>query len=310
MLRLSKEFDLLEVLACIDYPHSTYGSGFTRFRSLASPIEAEIASLVFIKGKSEHSEDKLLDSLTKANIVILEEGSRLKLDGQTVVYTPDSLSLFIRICGVVLKGSFLIRNSELGSHFDSGDVSDYYLDQVFGRYIHKSAIVGDGCSIGSNVFIGPNTAIGDNVTIGHNTSIGVCGLGYHTDRITGERLFFPHLGRTMIGNDCIIGSSCTIVRGQLSDTVLGDAVRLGNQVNIGHNVCLGSSTVISSSSCVSGGAKIGNSCTFGIGSKVNSKIVIGNRCIIGMSSCVTKDLSSGSKVFGVPAKTLPTLKEF
>ena len=139
--------------------------------------------------------------------------------------------------------------------------------------------------------------------------IGSVGLGYHFSD-SGQRLFFPHLGKVIIGDDVVIGSSCVIVRGQLKDTIIMNGVRLGNLVNVGHNVFIGNQTVISSSSTIAGGATVGRLCNVAAGVTINSKISIGDNVQIGLGSVVTKTLKSGLSFFGNPAKPLPTMKRF
>lgn len=299
-----------QLISRLDYPCKLIGDPDRKIMNVSAPMNANKNTMIFLKGTNRSDETKLnLETITEAEIVIVNKQMIYEDCQKSVITTNDPLALFIRSCGVLYGGSSLLRAVENENEMISGKTfkSDGLI-AGHNTWIHKSARIGSGCLIGSNVVIGQNVRIGNNVTINHNSNIGICGLGYHIDIETKERLFFPHLSQLVIGNSCVIGSGCSLVRGQLTDTLIGDEVRLGNMVNIGHNCIIGKGTVISSSCCVAGGARIGAKSSFGIGATVNAKVNIGESCKVGMATCVTKNLDSFAKVFGIPAKKLPTLQ--
>ena len=68
---------------------------------------------------------------------------------------------------------------------------------------------------------------------------------------------FPHIGKVIIENDVEIASGCTIDRGSISDTVIGNTY-LDNQVHIAHNVKIGSNCMIAGQVGFAGSSKIDN----------------------------------------------------
>jgi len=62
----------------------------------------------------------------------------------------------------------------------------------------------------------------------------------------------PHLGWVDIGENVWIGSHCTIDRGTLENTVIGDNVKIDNHVHIGHNCKIGNNVVIGAGAIIGG----------------------------------------------------------
>lgn len=80
-----------------------------------------------------------------------------------------------------------------------------------------------------------NTRIGKNCVIQPGTVIGADGFAYerHTETLELER--FPHIGGVQIGDDVEISSNCSIARGSLSDTIIGNGTKLNALVHIAQN---------------------------------------------------------------------------
>ncbi len=143
--------------------------------------------------------------------------------------------------------------------------------------------IGEGSIIGENCYLGANTVIGNNCIIGEGTRleanvtlydgvkigerclvhasavIGADGFGFAKKSLGWQKIH--QLGSVVIGNDVEIGAGTTIDRGALSDTIIGNGVKLDNQVQIAHNVKLGDYTAIAGCTAVAGSAKIGENCT-------------------------------------------------
>jgi UDP-3-O-[3-hydroxymyristoyl] glucosamine N-acyltransferase len=102
---------------------------------------------------------------------------------------------------------------------------------------------------------------------------------------------FPHIGGVKIGSNVSIGSYVTIDRGTLTDTIIGNNVRINDRVHLAHNVVIGNNTKIGANSCISGGTKIGNNCYIGPGVIFVGHNVICDNCIIGAGTIVTKNIT-------------------
>jgi len=167
--------------------------------------------------------------------------------------------------------------------------------------IKKNVSIGKKCIIGSNVII-ENALIGDNVLIKSGTYIGQIGFGFKF--INGERLRFPHLGRVVIENSVQIGSYCTIDRGSLGDTIIGEFSSLDNQIQIAHNVKIGNYCMIAAQCGIAGSTIIGNNVLIGGQSGISGHLKIGNNVKIGGKSGITSNLEDDANVMGYPAVSI------
>ena len=119
-----------------------------------------------------------------------------------------------------------------------------------------------------------------------------------------KRIKFPHIGRVIIENDVQIGSFCTIDRGSLTDTVIGEFTSIDNQVQIAHNVKIGNFCVIAAQSGIAGSTVIGNNVKIGGQTGISGHLSIGNNVKIGGKSGVIADIKDNNIVMGYPAKSI------
>lgn len=178
-----------------------------------------------------------------------------------------------------------------------------------GVVIEAGAIIGERCVIGPNAYLSSAVILGNDVQIGAGAVIGSSGLSPH-ERPDGSISPFPHLGAVWIGDNSRIGAQSTIVRGVLQDTVIGASVELGNQVNVGHNCKIGDGCFISSGVVVTGNCSLRERVRLAAGAVIGPHTTLGNEALVGLGSVVVKDVPSGGKVFGVPARPLPTMGTF
>ena len=112
----------------------------------------------------------------------------------------------------------------------------------------------------------------------------------------------------MIINDYVeIASGCTIDRGSVDDTEIGNNTYLDNQVHVAHNVQIGSNCMIAGQVGFAGSTNVGNNVSIGGQAGVSGHLKIGNNVKIGGGSGVVKDVKDNQIVMGYPA--LP-IKDF
>ena len=167
--------------------------------------------------------------------------------------------------------------------------------------IESNVIVGKNCIIGSGVII-KNSIVGNNVVIQDNCKIGQKGFGFIP--VKKKNIKFPHIGIVKIENQVEIASGCTIDRGSIDDTIIGENTYLDNQVHVAHNVQIGSNCMIAGQVGFAGSSIIGNNVLIGGQAGVSGHLKIGDNVKIGGGSGVIKDISDNSKVMGYPAKNL------
>jgi len=172
-------------------------------------------------------------------------------------------------------------------------------------YIGAYAVVGEA-SIGDNTVISSNVRIYDNVSIGSDcyfkegAVIGGEGFGFERDE-NGNRFRFPQIGGVRIGNHVEIGANTCIDRGALSDTIIGDYVKISNLCQIAHNVQIGNNTVVTGCVEVSGSVTIGENSWIGPNVCVRDQRHIGNNSLVGMGSVVVRNIPDNEVWAGCPA---------
>ncbi|WP_425318371.1 UDP-3-O-(3-hydroxymyristoyl)glucosamine N-acyltransferase [Pseudomonas nitroreducens] len=197
--------------------------------------------------------------------------------------------------------------------------------------IHPTAVVDEGARVDASASVGPyavveaGAQIGANVTIGAHCFVGarsVIGEGgwlaprvtlYHDVRI-GKRVviqsgavlggegfgFANHqgvwqkiaqIGGVTLGDDVEIGANTTIDRGALSDTIVGNGVKLDNQIMIAHNVQIGDHTAMAGCCGISGSAKIGKHCMLAGGVGLVGHIEICDNVFVTGMTMVTRSIT-------------------
>ncbi len=170
--------------------------------------------------------------------------------------------------------------------------------------IEHNTTIGKDCIIGSGVIV-KNSIIGDRVVLQDNSKIGQKGFGFIPQK--NKNIKFPHIGRVVILNDVEIASGCTIDRGSVDDTIIGNNTYLDNQVHIAHNVHIGSNCMIAGQVGFAGSSKIGDNVLIGGQAGISGHLKIGNNVKVGGGSGVVKNIENNQTVMGYPA--IP-LKDF
>ena len=107
------------------------------------------------------------------------------------------------------KNIFIGKKVKIGSKTSMGT----------NNVIEHDVQIGKNCLIGSNVTI-KNSVIGDNVVIQDGCKIGVKGFGFIP--LKNKNFRFPHIGRVILKDNVELGANCTIDRGSIGDTIIGE----------------------------------------------------------------------------------------
>ena len=174
-----------------------------------------------------------------------------------------------------------------------------------GCIIYPCAYIGEGTQIGSDCILYPNVTIydgsriGNRVIINANSTIGVDGFGYATHQ--GVHYKIPQVGGVVIEDDVEIGSSCSIERGTVGDTVIGQGSKLGDLVTIGHGTRIGPYCLLVAQVGVAGSTTVGHHCTIGGQAGVVGHITLGDNVTVGGRAGVAGSIPDGQTVLGAPA---------
>ena len=189
-----------------------------------------------------------------------------------------------------------------------------------GAILMSGSIIKNGSSIGANTFIGKNvfvgfnsvihpnvsvyegTLIGDHTIIHSGTVLGCDGFGYVSNKNSNYKI--PQTGKVEIKNNVEIGSNCSIDRGTIGNTIIGEGSKLDNLIQIAHNVKIGKNCLIASQVGISGSTFIGDSCTFAGQVGVAGHLKIGSGSTFAAKSGVTKSLEGGKIYAGFPARDI------
>jgi UDP-3-O-[3-hydroxymyristoyl] glucosamine N-acyltransferase len=310
----SKKFiylkDIFNICNCFEKKFSN-----KKIFGVSSIKEAKIGDLTFFNDlKYEHDVNitkasacivskKLAKYLNKNTTPIISQNPLLDFYKTVIFFYPDSSNDNEKVINLKKKNQFLKKNISIGENTlidksaSIGNDTDIGNNVIIKHNVH----IGKNCKIGSNVII-ENALLGDNIIIKSGTIIGQTGFGFNFDKK--KRIKFPHIGRVIIENDVLIGSFCTIDRGSLTDTVIGEFTSIDNQVQIAHNVKIGNFCMIAAQSGIAGSTIIGNNVKIGGQTGISGHLSIGNNVKIGGKSGIVADISDNQTVMGYPAKSI------
>jgi UDP-3-O-[3-hydroxymyristoyl] glucosamine N-acyltransferase len=182
------------------------------------------------------------------------------------------------------------------------DHAGWALAELLGEAVvpDEPAVVGPGCSIGSNVVLGPRVVVGARVRIGAGTVIGHPGFGWAFGAGGGVRPL-PQLGGVVIEDDVVIGPLCTVDAGTLSPTRVRRGAKLDAHIHVGHNVEVGEGAIVAAQCGFAGSVKIGRGVLVGGQVGVAEHVTIGDGARIAGKSGVIGDVPPGAVVAGYPA---------
>jgi UDP-3-O-[3-hydroxymyristoyl] glucosamine N-acyltransferase LpxD len=320
---LPLSFDVVSFLSNIGVKYSIY----------SSEVDFESTSIYGVKDiKSASSEDLSFCSLADAekaimaisksnakviichqsleNLVYPRSGKR-----QSLVFVKNPRMIVMKIINEIYYSPSMNRKKRTRQNYTVAVAPPTSI-------ISKSARIGKGCSIGNFTKIGDKCIIGDNTVVGNcvvieqntrigknciiqpGTVIGADGFAYERLEDTLELQRFPHIGGVVLGDNVEICSNCSIARGSLSDTIIGDGTKLDALVHVAHNVEIGRHCALTAGTIIGGSTRIGDMCWTGLNSTIKHKLKIGNKVIIGSGASVINDIDDEDIVAGVPAKSI------
>lgn len=289
------------------------GSSDQQVSGVASLVKAKPGQISFCTSpKSSH-----LLMETAASVVLLQQDSGLS-SPTAAIYVEDVYLSYAKLARLfsppytfasgVAASAVVDATAEIGEDVHIGAHAVISRGVKLGRGVQIGAgcVIGDYCEIGAGSRIHANVTLYHEVSMGEaceiyaNAVIGSDGFGYAKDGDVWHKI--PQTGRVRLGHRVHVGSSSTIDRGALDDTVLDDDVIIDSQVHLGHNVKVGRSTAMAACSGVSGSTTIGKHCQFAGQVAINGHIHITDHVYLTGCSMVIGSISEpGVYSSGMPA---------
>ncbi len=162
--------------------------------------------------------------------------------------------------------------------------------------IERGARIGAGSVLKSRVTVSEGCTVGERCILHPGVVIGADGFGFAPNDGAWEKI--EQLGAVRIGDDVEIGANTCIDRGALSDTVIGNGVKIDNLVQIGHNVRIGEHSALAGCAGVAGSATIGAHCTVGGGAVVLGHLFLADGVHVSAASVVTRSITAAGHYSG------------
>lgn len=223
---------------------------------------------------------------------------------------PDEKSQAIGVhpSAVISHSAQLRENSSVGALSFIGDnsiigESTIIMPKV---YIGSKVSIGRDCKIYPGVQILDDTKIGSKAIIHSGTVIGSDGFGYARHETGIKKI--KQVGWVEIGDDTEIGANCTVDRGALGPTKIGNCVKIDNLVQVAHNVEIGDYSIIVAQVGISGSTKIGKGVILAGQVGLVGHIELGDGVTVGAQSGVSRDIPAGKTYFGHPAREIMETK--
>ena len=168
--------------------------------------------------------------------------------------------------------------------------------------INANTVIGCDSKIENNIHLHHGSIIGDRCLIQSGTVIGCDGFGFFTENDFNHKI--SQNGNVTIGNDVELGANCTIDRGTIGETTIGDMCKFDNSVQIAHNVSIGKGCLLTAHVTIAGSTRVGEFCSFGGQAGAIDHISIGDHAILACYTVAMKDLPGGKIYSGAPAREI------
>lgn len=156
-------------------------------------------------------------------------------------------------------------------------------------FIGARCVVGEGGWLAPRVTLYHDVIIGKRVVIQSGAVIGGEGFGFANEKGIWRKI--AQIGGVTIGDDVEIGVNTAVDRGALSDTRIGDGVKLDNQIQIAHNVQIGDHTAMAACVGISGSTRIGKHCMLAGGVGLVGHIDICDNVFVSGMTMVTRSIT-------------------
>lgn len=243
---------------------------------------------------------------TRASAVILTAEDASAYSGNTLIVADPYLAyatlshLFdpkpsarpgVHSTALIAPSAYIDPSASIGPGVVIEEAVHISADVVIGAY----SVVGARSQIGVASWLAPRVTLYHDVRIGQRAVIqsgaviGGEGFGFAPNQGTWRKI--AQIGGVVIGDDVEVGANTTIDRGALSDTLIGNGVKLDNQIMIAHNVQVGDHTAMAACVGISGSTKIGKHCMIAGGVGMVGHIEVCDHVFVTGMTMVTRSIT-------------------
>lgn len=167
-------------------------------------------------------------------------------------------------------------------------------------YIGKNAKIGSNCILYPGVKIQKDCILGNRCILNSNVVIGSDGFGF-APKEDGTYQKIAQTGNVVLEDDVEIGANSSIDRATMGSTIIRKGAKLDNLIMVAHNVEIGENTVVAAQAGFAGSSKIGKGCMIGGQAGFVGHIQVANGAKIQAQSGVNKNITEeNSAWYGSP----------
>ncbi|MFJ9989221.1 UDP-3-O-(3-hydroxymyristoyl)glucosamine N-acyltransferase [Pseudomonas putida] len=156
-------------------------------------------------------------------------------------------------------------------------------------FVGARCVIGEGGWLAPRVTLYHDVTIGKRVVIQSGAVIGGEGFGFANEKGVWQKI--AQIGGVTLGDDVEIGVNTAVDRGALSDTRIGNGVKLDNQIQIAHNVQIGDHTAMAACVGISGSTRIGKHCMIAGGVGMVGHIDVCDNVFVSGMTMVTRSIT-------------------
>lgn len=169
-------------------------------------------------------------------------------------------------------------------------------------YVGRNARIGDDTVIHANTTICERTEVGARCHIGPGAIIGDEGFGFI--QRDGHSIRMEHVGACRIGDDVEVGSLSSIDRGKISDTTVGNGVKIDKHCHVGHNCTVEDHCILVGYARMAGSVHIHRGALLAADVQVRDHVDIGEGAVLAAGTGAARDVEAGAQVWGTPPRPL------
>ncbi len=208
----------------------------------------------------------------------------------------------------VHPSAFVHSSAELGDGVSIGPLCSVGPDSMLaaGVVLHAGVQIADRVRVGAGSVLHPNVVLYSRVEMGERclihggTVIGSDGFGFEPTAEGWRKI--PQCGTVILGDDVEIGANCSIDRARFGATRIGNQVKIDNLVQVAHNCHIGDAALLVSQVGLAGSAVVGQRAVLAGQVGVGGHLTIGDGAQIGGQAGVTGHVPAGAEYTGWPAR--------